>query len=80
MKRGLTKIDQPGGALRRPGMLREDTQRILKANLGKVVAEEKRGPKKAPGGLAQNTAPHKTALGSKRISFGFGGPGTTDPI
>lgn len=39
--------------------------------------------KRVGGGMTPETAPHKHDIGafdSKKISFGFGGPGSTDPI
>lgn len=77
MSRLRSKIDQPGGALRQPGMLREDTQRILKANLGKVVTEVKRGPNRVTLKTGKSMG---GPLDPVKVRFGFGGPGSTDPI
>lgn len=68
--------------LRLPGMMRESTVRQLKTNLGQVTGAEKR-PIGKPKALGQHTAPQKhqmSLIDPSKIKFGFGGPGSTDPI
>jgi hypothetical protein len=70
-------------ALRQPGMNRMSTVRMLKSNLGKATASEKRpiGGKPKGGGLSQHTAPQKhEASALSTTKFGFGGPGSTMPV
>lgn len=69
-------------ALRQPGMNRMSTVRMLKTNLGKATGMEKRPIGGVKGkGLAQHSAPQKhEAQALSTTKFGFGGPGSTDPI
>jgi hypothetical protein len=67
-------------ALRLPGMNRESTVRQLRSNLGAAVASEKKPVPKAKG-LGSASAPKKHEMGAFNTSkFGFGGPGSTEPI
>lgn len=78
-----TGREQIGNGLHLPGMMRENTQRLLRGNLGKAVSSEKRGPahpKRIAGGLSQHSAPQKHEMDLFSKNIGYFGPGVGEPV